>query len=314
MRASRWGRRARWLSQLTLGLGVLHGSAYGAVAAAVALAPNALAFSAHQTPMPASLAQRGARAFRTNVGPPAATLATWLVEARSVSTKGTVILLHGVRSDKSSLAPVAAALSDAGYRAILVDLRGHGESSGRYLTYGQVETRDISALLDRLSSSGIELGCVGVYGFSYGGAVALELGAREPRVRSVVAVAAFSALRDVLTDYRRKYLPEPLELIPNSWFQSAVDGAASVADFDPDASAPIQAIRNSNARMLLIHGSSDTQVPIRHSQALLRAAGGRAKLLVLPGATHSSIPSDPSGVIRRELVAWFDASICASKP
>lgn len=246
------------------------------------------------------------RRIAIQVGPPNARIAGWLVEPTNGAAKGTVVLLHGVRMDKRSLAPMGAALTDAGYRAVLLDLRGHGESSGRYLTYGAVEAADVSQVLDSLSASGLALGQVGVYGFSYGGAVALEVGARDPRVQCVVAVAAFSSLREVVADYRQKYLPWPVALIPERWFQGAVDHAAAWADFDPDRSAPIELVRHSTAVTLLIHGSADTQIPLRHSRALLKAAGDRAKLVVLPGATHDAMPSDASGAIRREAVAWFD--------
>jgi dipeptidyl aminopeptidase/acylaminoacyl peptidase len=197
-------------------------------------------------------------------------------------------------------------LSDAGYRAVLVDLRGHGESSGRFLTYGQVETKDVSSLLDGLQAHGTRLGCIGAYGFSYGGSVAIELGARDPRISAVVAVAPFSTLRNVIGDYRQKYLPPPLSLIPDAWFQGAIDDAAALAAFDPDRSAPLLAAAQSSASLLLIHGLNDTQVPLRHSQALFGAARGNAGLLTVPGADHATMPSDATGVVRRETVAWFD--------
>ena len=286
----------------------LHFGAREALASAVALAPNSN--RPHEMPgslpMPAELAKRGAFSFAVKVGPPAATLVSWVVEPRAPLFKGTVVLLHGVRMDKRSLAGVGAALSDAGYRAVLVDLRGHGESSGRYLTYGGVETQDISMVLDALGSRGLTLGRVGVYGFSYGGAVALEASARDPRIEAVVAVAAFSTLRDVVDDYRRKYLPRPLNMIPSAWFQDAVDEAGRIAAFDPDGIAPLRAVGHSSAALLLIHGTADTQVPLRHSQALLGAAHGNARLFTVEGAGHGAMPIDSTGVVRREAVAWFD--------
>jgi dipeptidyl aminopeptidase/acylaminoacyl peptidase len=207
--------------------------------------------------------------------------------------------------DKRSLAQVGSALVDAGYRAVLVDLRGHGESSGRFLTYGAADVGDISAVLDALSARSA-LGCAGVYGFSYGAAVAVELGAHDPRIVAAVAVAPFSSLRAVVGDYRRKYLPEPLGLIPDSWFQSAVDEASRMAAFDPDSSSPLRAASRSRAKLLLIHGSADTQVPPRHSQLLLDASDGDARLITVPGAGHDTMPSDPTGLVRRETVLWFD--------
>ena len=206
--------------------------------------------------------------------------------------------------DKRSLVTIGVALLDAGYRVLLVDLRGHGESTGQYLTYGVVEARDVSAVLDSLARQAT-LGSVGAYGFSYGGAVALELGALDSRVRAVVAVSAFASLRQVMGDYETKYLPGPLKLIPDAWFQGAVDEASRLGGFDPDADSPLRAVAHSSERVLLIHGTLDTQVPLRHSEQLAAAAGSRASLVTVTGGSHDSMPSDPSGVVRRETVAWF---------
>jgi pimeloyl-ACP methyl ester carboxylesterase len=261
--------------------------------------------------MPAELSRLGAFTVQTQVGPPSATLVSWVVEPPASRFKGTVVLLHGVRMDKRSLAPMGAALAADGYRAVLVDLRGHGESSGRYLTYGGVEAKDISSVLDALTKRGLTLGCTGVYGFSYGGAVALELSARDPRVTAVVAVSSFSTLREVMNDYRRKYLPAALNMIPSSWFQSVVDEAGRIAAFDPDRIAPLRAVGQSAAALLLIHGTADTQVPLRHSQALFGAAIGNARLLTVTGAEHAAMPGDGTGMVRRETLAWFDQWLSA---
>jgi pimeloyl-ACP methyl ester carboxylesterase len=291
----------------------LHYGAREAVAKAIAFAPNANRPAPDPGATPSVLALRGVRSLETRAGPPDASIVSWVVEARG-ARRGTVVLLHGVRMNKQSLVPVGAALSDAGYRAVLVDLRGHGESTGRYLTYGAVEARDVAAVFDALPMEGRE--CVGVYGFSYGAAVAIQLSARDERVRAVVAVASFSSLREVTLDYRQKYLPVPFSLIPDTWFQGALDEAGQLAAFDPDGAAPVRALERSSARVLLIHGAADTQVPLRHGRELAAAAGSRAELVVVPGATHDSIPNDPSGVVRRSTIDWFDRwldrSVCGT--
>jgi pimeloyl-ACP methyl ester carboxylesterase len=259
---------------------------------------------------PAELVERGVRAVRSTLTDGGGSLIAWVVEPRA-PVAGTIVLLHGVRLDKQASIPMALSLADAGYRAVLVDLPGHGESAGRSLTYGEREAREVSGLLDALDASGLELGPVGAYGFSYGAAVAIGLAAADPRVRSVVAVSPFASLREVIKDYRRKYLPRATNVVPDSWFQHAVSSAAWVIGFDPDRSAPAATIGASLASTLLIHGDADTQVPLRHSRALLRAAAGRARLVVLPGGTHDSLPADAKHVVRDEAVAWFDAELRA---
>lgn len=284
-------------------LGLLEAGARKAVALAVVLAPNALvleppgpaAFAA-----PVELTARGVERFEVTVGLPPARLVSWVLEPR-VPALGTIVLLHGVRSDRRSLVDMGSALADAGYRSVLIDLRGHGESSGHYLTYGQVEAADVSAVLDALGGRG-PLGCVGAYGFSYGASVALELAARDARLNAVVAVAPFASLREVVLDYRERYLPYPLRLLPDAWFEQAVTEASELGSFDPDANAPRELVPKARAQQLLIHGTSDTQVPPRHSLELARAAGARATLLAVDGATHESLPFR---LLARSALSWY---------
>jgi len=281
----------------------LNAGARWAVALGVAFAPNVwrLGPPSPAFELPADLAARGRR-LETQVGPPQATLVSWLLEPSAQPARGSIVLLHGVRQDRRSLLGAGQAFADAGYRSILVDLRGHGESSGTFLTYGAVETHDLSQLLDGLSSAGVELGPVGVYGFSYGAAVAIDLGARDRRVAAVVAVAPFASLRAVLADYRTQYLPAPLNRIPDSWFDLALGDASWLASFDPEQSSPLRSIASSTTHQLLIHGTADTQVPLRHSQALFDVAGPLAELLAIPGATHHSLPNQ---VIQQRALDWF---------
>jgi pimeloyl-ACP methyl ester carboxylesterase len=289
------------------GMASVHFGAREAVASAVALAPNASGATELREPMalPAALLERGAERRTVRTGITRGDIVFWNVPARHVaSPKATILLLHGIRMDKSSLVPVGLALSDAGYRAVLVDLRGHGESAGRYLTYGAAESHDLSTLLDGLGER--RNGTVGAYGFSYGAAVTIELSARDPRIGAIVAVAPFSSLRGVTLDYERKYLPSALQIVPDAWFQSAVDVAGERAEFDPDRAVPSERVRESSAHLLLVHGTADTQVPPRHSLAIAQAAGELAERLEIPHATHADMPADATGAIRRATVAWFD--------
>ena len=288
----------------------LHLAAREVVAGAVALAPNAglLVGRVESFALPAELAARGARRVQTIIASPRATLVSWVAPAAEAQTKGTILLLHGVRMDKRSLVPLAVALLDDGYRVVLTDLRGHGESSGDYLTYGAVEADDVATVLD----SALErepAGPVGVYGFSYGAVVALELGARDARIQSVVAVAPFSSLRKVVADYEREYLPAPLRLIPDGWFQSAVDEAGRLARFDPDAGSPLALMNGVRQNVLLVHGDADTQIPPYHSRELAQAARGRARLVMLPNESHATI--SVSQAVRRETLAWFDRNLAS---
>ena len=56
------------------------------------------------------------------------------------------------------------ALAFAGYRVALVDLRGHGRSTGEYLTYGVREAQDVSQVIDAMEQQQLIAGTIGVFG------------------------------------------------------------------------------------------------------------------------------------------------------
>jgi fermentation-respiration switch protein FrsA (DUF1100 family) len=91
--------------------------------------------------------------------------------------------------------------------------------------------------------------------------------------------------------------------LPDAWFQRAVSEASELGAFDPDANAPVELVPRAHAHQLLIHGSSDTQVPPRHSRALARAAGPRATLLTVDGAAHEDLPFR---LLSRAALGWYE--------
>ena len=155
-----------------------------------------------------------AEALVVPVGPPAAELRAWIVEpARQVPAAGTIILLHGIRLDHRSLLGFARRFSEAGYRTVLPDLRGHGSSSGTFMTYGVVESVDVTQLADAIERRYGRTEFT-LFGYSYGGAVAIQTAARDSRFAAVVAVSTFASLREVVGDYKRRFFPVLDPVIP----------------------------------------------------------------------------------------------------
>ena len=242
----------------------------------------------------------GANELRVRVGPPGDVLS--LVIADSPEPLATVFVLHGIRDSKEAMRGWAQVLVRARYRVVLVDLRGHGRSTGQALTYGVRESRDLAQAIDAIEARGLVTGSVGAIGFSYGAAVAIQWAALDPRVRAVVAVAPFASLREVVAGYL------PLRL-PASFLMRVVDLAGERAGFDPDAASPLEAIARTRAAVLLIHGKLDERIPAAHSQRIYAARGGHAELVLVDGARHKSVVTHPDTAFARRASAWFDAHL-----
>ncbi len=113
-------------------------------------------------------------------------------ELETNDIRGTIFLLHGYGSDKNFMLGWGLALAQAGYRTVLVDLRGHGHSTGGRIYFGGIERTDMVQCLDSLMRRRVCRGPVGVLGISYGAVLALQWAAIDPRVESVTAISPYA--------------------------------------------------------------------------------------------------------------------------
>jgi pimeloyl-ACP methyl ester carboxylesterase len=223
------------------------------------------------------------REMRVHVGPPDADLSIEIV-APKLPPRATLFVLPGISDDKEYLRSYAEHLATAGYRAILVDTRGHGRSSGQWLGWGLQESRDLSQLIDKLKLDGP----LGVLGHSYGGATAIIWASREPRLRAVLSLGPFASMRDCIDD-----LPGVHVLVPRWLRQRIVDIAGRLGHFDPDEASALAAVRKTQTQMLVVHGTADPLVPYAQSQRLAAAAPDHVKLVLLDGQNHEDLAGDP---------------------
>ncbi|HVW21418.1 MAG TPA: alpha/beta fold hydrolase [Opitutaceae bacterium] len=206
--------------------------------------------------------------------------------AAPAAPKATVVLLPGIMLSKETMIPWGACLAGMGYRVVLVDLRGHGRSSGEWIGFGAWEKEDLARVADELQRRGLLAGPLRALGISYGGAMALQWAAVDPRVESVVAVAPYSDPRKAIVSFARGYEPKLAAKISDATFARAEKQAARMAGFDWKDADVGAAVRRMRARVLFVHGARDTWVPPADTEALLALAPPGSSRIVLPHADH----------------------------
>jgi dipeptidyl-peptidase-4 len=171
-------------------------------------------------------------------------------------------------------------LADQGFLVVAVDNRG---TAGRgrawekavYEKFGSVPLLDQVAGLKSLGAKvpEMDLGRVGVYGWSFGGYLAALAVMREPDVfKAAVAGAPVVDWLDYDTHYTERYLGLPDR-------HAAAYREASLLTYAKDLRRPL----------LLLHGTADDNVYFRHTLKLANALFREGKdfdLLPLPGLTH----------------------------
>jgi hypothetical protein len=192
-----------------------------------------------------------------------------------LSSRGTLVVLHGVADTRHSTVPIVERYLARGFDVIAYDSRAHGESGGDTCTYGFYEKRDLRTVIDAFGHGPIVL-----LGSSLGAAVALQEAAIDPRVSVVVAVESFSDLRTVATERAPKFFTRGV-------IQRAFELAEREAGFQADAVSPRQAAAMIHVPVLLVHGADDVETPPDHSRRIHDALKGPKRLILVPGVGHN---------------------------
>lgn len=137
-------------------------------------------------------------------------------------------------------------------------------------------------MLDELLRRELVVGRVGVLGLSYGGAVAIQWAAQDPRIAGVVALAPFSDTRKAIDEFAHAVMPKLSARVSPKARSSAFVTAARRGRFTWDEIDILAATRRLRHPVLLFHGANDTWIPLSHSQAIVAAAPAGSQLRTSP--------------------------------
>lgn len=218
------------------------------------------------------------------------TLAGTLHHPLDEFSRGTVILCHGMDSNRNSekLVHLGRVLARRGMVTLRFDFAYAGESSEKFadITYsGEVEDlrAACSFMRDRYA------GKIGVLGSSMGGTVALLFAAEEPGIAALVTIAA-PVHPEAFP--RRILNPEQLQRWRERGFTFYNGQRLNLALLeDLETINVLQAARKIACPVLIIHGDADKVVPVEEAQELNACLAGRKELMIMKGADHRL--SDP---------------------
>ncbi len=205
----------------------------------------------------------------------------WILKASPKALpQGTVLAIHALGDAKIAYLMLAKLLAEKGFNVVLADLRAHGRSTGRYVTYGALEKHDQRRVIDALYEEKLISEPLLAFGVSLGGSVAIQYAAVDPRVKGVMAMAPPKDLKSVA----RKLIDAPN--MSDEDLDDVLARAGEIGKFDPAAASTLEAIAKVRCPVLLVHGKLDKIVPYTDSEELKKAAGGPVELELIPLAGH----------------------------
>ena len=195
----------------------------------------------------------------------------WWIPAPDTSPSSITILhFHGNGGNLNVNVPFFEKWHQMGYAVFSIDYRGYGLSHNRFPNEERVYDDAEAAWKYLVSQRGIDPTTIVVFGHSMGGAIAIELATRHPKMAALVIEGSFSSMKAVC--HQRgwsKFLP--IDLLLTHDFNS------------------IEKLQSLSLPILFIHAIEDEVVPAFMSQKLYDAAKGDKKLHWVEGGDHNNI-------------------------
>ena len=199
-------------------------------------------------------------------------------------SKKIAIMFHGYRGTVyRDFCAGAKELMALGYSVVLVDQRAHGQSQGHSITFGVREVKDALTWFNFIKDKFGEDYEYIMVGISMGGATVLGVADKLPKNVKIIADCPYSTSKTILSETVRK-LNLPVKLFyPIVNLSSIIYGHTNM-----NKMSAFDSIKNTECKILIIHGNSDNVVPYVYSHELYEAYPDKIQYELFDGADHGA--------------------------
>lgn len=212
------------------------------------------------------------------------------------------ITVHGYTNNAQYMSSIAYKYYTMGYKVIIPDLRGHGQSQGHYIGMGWHDRLDIIKWIEYILNQD-ENAEILLHGISMGASTVMMVSGEElpKNVKVIIEDCGYTCAKDQLA-YKLKNmfkLPSfPLMNIFN------VITRIKAKYFITEASA-INQVKKSKTPTLFIHGNKDKFVPFYMLDELYNACNAPKEKLIINDAGHAKCEKVDSDLYWEKVVNFI---------
>ena len=210
-----------------------------------------------------------------------------------------ILHFHGNRQSRLQMMQRAEFFAKHGYNNLLPDFQAHGESGGKYVTFGHREAEDAELWFHFIKDKYPEHKVVAI-ALSLGGAACL-LGKTAHQLDALVLEMVYPTLNDAINNrmalrfgrfsrFITPLLTVQLKPTLGIW---------------PKDLEPIEHIKTVSTPMLLIAGSDDDRTTLEESQRLYDAAAEPKEFLVIEGAKHEDLHAFAKDIYEQRVLSFI---------
>jgi len=199
------------------------------------------------------------------------------------TTDNLAIVIHGYQSQATDMIIIAKLYSDLGFKVLMIDLRGHGLSEGKFTSMGYYEKYDLKKWINHSLRSYGANSKILLHGVSMGAAMSMLV--TEFKVKDHIFFLVIDSGYTVFS----KSLAESVK---SRFFRVFIPGISFFTNifhkFTLNKISPLKAIKSSQIPFLIIHGEKDKPVPVKMAKELFEASPAKNKdLLIVEGSPHA---------------------------
>jgi uncharacterized protein len=221
--------------------------------------------------------------------------------------RGVVVLAHPIKGSRLNMLERARLFRSSGYAVVMIDLRGHGESTGDSITIGNLERYDVRAAVE-FARSRHPGQPIAVNGWSLGGAAALMASPLE--IDALILEEVFPTIEEAVQD-RTRIRVGPLGPLAAAILVSQLEPRLGIA---PDKLRPIEKLASVECPVLLLAGSDDRHTTAAETRRMFDAAREPKECVFFDGAAHVDLQRYDPARYRQATLDFLDAHMHAKQP
>lgn len=197
---------------------------------------------------------------------------------------GTIIMVHGYHSTKLvDFGGSMAFFHRQGLNVLLPDQRCHGQSEGKYITFGVKESRDMLCWLAYVNEA-LWTGPVLLIGLSMGASTVMYMADEKlpENVKGLLVDCGFTSPADIVG----KVFRDVTHLPPFPWIYGCELFARLFAGFSLWEKSSLKTLQKNRLPIFMAHGKADDFVPCEMTQKAFNICKGDKQLYLVDGAGH----------------------------
>ena len=213
-------------------------------------------------------------------------------------SNNTIIVMHGYPTNKADVLPFSMFLLKK-FNVLLFDFRSFGESEGSYTTVGYKEVKDLDAAVKYLKTRK-DTDNIGALGFSLGASVAIMN--KDNNIKAIVSDSAYSNLDSMIEVMYKNFYFLKYPFVYLTRLYGKIFFGVDLKDV-----SPVDAIRNIDKPVLIIHGKKDSQIPVNEAY-ILHNANKKTELWIVD-ADHGEIYAFHKEEYENKVLSFFETKL-----